>query len=184
MCLTIFLISTSRITAAHAYLGVACSTALRLGLHKRVEEGILLSPAQRDTRNRVFLSLLQLDLYVSLVLDIPGFVDLECIDPEIMIKLQPSTSGRSPYPFDVTAESRAQFSASAKHLELLAVTGTGIQTTFAGIDRKHNPAETEGFEFTDVDIKTLHGVEEKFRKWAKGLSSLPSLPEDPEVSAT
>ncbi|KAI1613018.1 hypothetical protein EDD36DRAFT_465164 [Exophiala viscosa] len=183
MCLTIFLISTSRITAAHAYLGVACSTALRLGLHKRVEEGILLSPAQRDTRNRLFVSLLQLDLYVSLVLDIPGFVDLECIDPEIMTKLQPSTSGRSPYPFDVTAESRAQFSASAKHLELLSITATGLQTTFAGADRKHNQAENE-LEFTDVDIKTLHGVEEKFRKWAKGLSSLPSLPEDPEVSAT
>ncbi|KAK4935670.1 Gypsy retrotransposon integrase-like protein 1 [Elasticomyces elasticus] len=183
MCLTIFLISTSRITAAHAYLGVACSTALRLGLHKRVEEGILLSPAQRDTRNRVFLSLLQLDLYASLVLDIPGFVDLDCIDPEIMTKLQPSTSSRSPYPFDVTAESRAQFSASAKHLELLGLTATGLQTTFAGTDRKYSQAENE-LEFTDVDIKTLHGVEEKFRNWAKGLSSLPSLPEDPEVSAT
>lgn len=183
MCLTIFLISTSRITAAHAYLGVACSTALRLGLHKRVEDGILLSPAQRDTRNRVFLSLLQLDLYVSLVLDIPGFVDLDCIDPEIMTKLQPSPSGRSPYPFDVTAESRVQFSACAKHLELMALTATGLQTTFAGPEQKQTPSETE-LEFTDVNVKTLHDVEEKFRKWAKGLSSLPSLPEDPEVSAT
>ncbi|KIW14164.1 hypothetical protein PV08_06945 [Exophiala spinifera] len=183
LCLTIFLISTSRITAAHAYLGVATSAATRLGLHKKVEEGVPLAAAQRDTRTRVFLSLLQLDLYVSLVLDIPGFINLDHIDSDIMNKLQPSTTGKLPYPFDITAESRAQFSASAKHLELLVLAATGVHDLFYKHDEQPENTTDES-DFRSVDVKTLKDVEQRFRSWTNGLSGLPAFPEDPETSAS
>ncbi|KAJ9620348.1 Gypsy retrotransposon integrase-like protein 1 [Knufia peltigerae] len=183
LCLTIFLVSTSRITAAHTYLGVASSAATRLGLHKKVEEGVPLSAAQRDTRTRVFLSLLQLDLYVSLVLDIPGFINLDHIDSEIMNKLQPSTTGKLLYPFDITAESRAQFSASAKHLELLILASTGVHDLFYKCHRQSEKTTDES-EFTSVDVKILKDIEQKYRLWTNGLSGLPAFPEDPETSAS
>ncbi|KIX08338.1 uncharacterized protein Z518_02994 [Rhinocladiella mackenziei CBS 650.93] len=185
LCLITFLVSTSRLTAAHSYIGIASSSAMRLGLHKHIEGDVPLSTAQRDTRTRVFLAVLQFDTYVSLVLDVPAFINLDFIEPPIMNDLRPISGGNGkslcPSTADAASETRAKFSASAKHLELLLLTATGFRTTFVREIQKGKKGKEH--DVTTVDIKKLADVEDEFRKWAKALSSLPAMPQKPETSA-
>jgi hypothetical protein len=182
LCLVIYLITASRITAAHTYIGVACSTALRLGLHQRVDPNLQLSSAQRVTRTRVFLAVLRLDTYLSLVLDLPAFIELGSIEPEINAELRPSTSSRTAYPFDATSENRVKFSVSAKHFELLALTANVLRTVFVQEAREKSTVRKD--RAVTVDTKQLHAAEEQFRDWTKSLSFLPAFPEDPGTAAT
>ncbi|ETN41010.1 uncharacterized protein HMPREF1541_02943 [Cyphellophora europaea CBS 101466] len=71
LCGIAFLISTCRLTVAHPLIGVACSLALRLGLHTKSDG---LSSEEQQLRLRVFAAVLHADLYASLVMGLPTFL--------------------------------------------------------------------------------------------------------------
>src|ERR1700742_3975947 len=66
LCLITFLVTTSRLTSAYTYLGIACTSALRLGLHKEIGNDVSLPETQQEARLRIMLAVLQLDTFVSI----------------------------------------------------------------------------------------------------------------------
>lgn len=71
LCAAVYLMSTSRIARAHAPIALAASSSLRMGLHCNTATRTDLSPAEKALRVMVFLSVVKLDLYISLILDLP-----------------------------------------------------------------------------------------------------------------
>ena len=89
ICFTFFLISTARLASAHAHahIGLACSATLRLRLHFWSNHDNRLSKEERDTRRRVFWSVVKLDRYSSAVLGLSAFIDLQAVNPAIDLTL-------------------------------------------------------------------------------------------------
>ncbi|KAI1388523.1 uncharacterized protein F4822DRAFT_429142 [Hypoxylon trugodes] len=73
LCAIIFLVSSSRITLAHSLVGTACSSALQLGLHS---VGSRIEPSSTETRlkTRLLATIMRLDLFTSIILDLPPFI--------------------------------------------------------------------------------------------------------------
>ena len=67
----VWLISTGRIAQAHPLIGLSASLALRLGLHSSNSK---LPEEEKELRKLVFGALVQADIFASLVLDVPEFL--------------------------------------------------------------------------------------------------------------
>jgi hypothetical protein len=182
LCLITFLVATSRLTSAYTYLGIACTSALRLGLHRQISNEISLSNTQQEARLRIMLAVLQLDTLVSIVLNMPARINPECLDAPVLAALQPpSIKRQSTSTSDSIPEAQAKFAASAKHLHILSLTDVGLRGIFVDVNQKEKPANK--ITVNSVDTKKMAETEDAFRKWAKALSSVPLLAQKPEMSA-
>ena len=180
LCLITFLVTTSRLTSAYTYLGIACTSALRLGLHKDIGKEVSLSDTQQEARLRVMLAVLQLDTLVSIVLDMPARIQPDCVDPAVLTALQPSSIKARPSTPDSIPEPEAKFTAGAKHLQLLSLTATGLRSIFVRSSQKDIPTKDE---VETVDTKKMAEAEDGFRRWAKALSCVSLVPQKPDMSA-
>lgn len=181
LCMIIFLITTSRMTSAYTYLGITCTSALRLGLHKEARKDVSLTEAQQEARIRIMLAVLQLDTLVSVVLDMPARINPDCLDSNVLAALQPPSTKKKPSVPETVAEPQAKFAASAKHLQILSLTATGLRSMFSANDKESKTTTSSDLDV--VDLKKTVETEEAFRQWAKALSSLPLIPERPELSS-
>ena len=179
LCLITFLITTSRLTSAYTYLGIACTSALRLGLNRDLGKELSLPGTQHEARLRIMLAVLQLDTFVSTVLNMPARINPECVDPSVLAALQPHSTKR-PYTTDDMSETRAKFAASAKHLQILCLTATGLRGIFVHSYQKEDPSSSDSAD--NVDTKKMAETEDSFRKWAKALSCVPLVPQKAEMS--
>lgn len=77
LCAVVFLLSTCRMTMAHPLIGLACSLALRLGLHAKNAN----LPAEEQLfRARACTAVLHMDILASLVLGLPPFIQQREVD--------------------------------------------------------------------------------------------------------
>jgi hypothetical protein len=180
LCLITFLVATSRLTSAYTYLGIACTSALRLGLHRQISNEISLSDTQQEARLRIMLAVLQLDVLVSVVLNMPARINPECVDAAVLAALQPP-SIKKQSTSDSISVAQAKFAASAKHLHILSLTDVGLRGIFVDVNQKEKPSNKT--TVNSVDIKKMAETEDAFRKWAKALSFVPLVAQKPEMSA-
>ncbi|KAL2397858.1 hypothetical protein ABEF93_005699 [Exophiala dermatitidis] len=180
LCLVVFLLSTSSLTAAHTYLGMACSLAWRLGLHKD-DHKLLYTQAQRSTRSRVLLGVLQLDMLVSLVLDIPPTMNHDSVDPGAMEKVRCPVSFTTRESTTSTLIGIDTTVAASRHFQILALTSSARRNVFSA--KKTRKKKTQWGAHTEcVNVKALDDVEQKFKKWANAMSGLSTIPLEPDVS--
>ena len=169
LCIVVFLVSTSRIVAAHPYIGVACSSALRLGLHSRSFEFLSLTDEQRRGRTLTLITILKLDIYSSLVLGLPPFIGLRGISKDLTfsesdVSSSPLFSGKTNH------EDTVQMELSLKHLELLKITATGLEAVFPQLAPSTEARSGDGVLL--VNIKHLEEAGDRFQVWARSFSSL------------
>ncbi|EXJ55707.1 hypothetical protein A1O7_08636 [Cladophialophora yegresii CBS 114405] len=181
LCLITFLVTTSRLTSAYTYLGIACTSALRLGLHKEIGKDMSLAGTQQEARLRIMLAVLQLDTFVSIVLDMPTRINPGCVDPAVLAALQPPSTKKLASPTETLSDPQAKYATSARHMQLLALTASGLRDIFVHGNSKEKP--TNGPNIDSVDTKKMAETEDAFRKWAKALSGVPPIPQKPEMSA-
>jgi hypothetical protein len=154
LCAIVFLFTTSRIASAHPLIGIACSMALRLGLHSGATENINLSSQERKARTLVLASVLKLDLYASLILGLPPFIQRDTVDLSYITILT------------ATSEKECDFetATSLKHLILLEITWSSQKSVFT--------KEPNDGLATSTDVKHFEDAERAFRGWKEDLSSL------------
>ncbi len=181
LCLITFLVTTSRLTSAYTYLGIACTSALRLGLHKEIDREITLPDSQQEARLRIMLAVLQLDTFVSILLDMPARINPGSVDSSVLAALQPPSTKKPSGSTEALTEAQAKYAASAKHLQMLLLTATGLRSIFVHNTTKDKP--TTGPDLDSVDITQVAETEEAFRRWAKALSTVPLVPQKAEMSA-
>lgn len=178
LCSILFLISTARIVSAHTYIGIAVAATFRLGLHFRSNHDSSFSDAERDVRRRIFLTVVRLDIYVSSVLGLPAFIDLQEVDPAIELTIEEALkdAGQQLPPLQ---DDKIHLAASAKHLELLRIIRKGIGTLFP---TPPTTAVSRGRRSTiSVSIANLQDIERLFQDWEKHMSELYSKGDGSDV---
>lgn len=169
LCISTFLISTSRVVAAHPYIGVACSAVLRLGIYSRSFESLPLTDEQRHIRKRALVVTLKLDVYCSLVLGLPPFIDSR--DLQNYITLLNCDISSNIYVLETNKnDDSISLELSYKHLELLEMTASGLNEIFSQLPAT---SETQGGHCGfPVNIIFLEELGDHFQAWAKKTSSL------------
>lgn len=155
--------------AAHPYIGVACSSALRLGLHSRSLGSLPLTQEQLQERERTLVTVLKLDLYVSLVLGLPAFIDFHSFDHDLLISRSNELFN---FPFSERSHdtNAIRLELSLKHLELLKITAFGLEAVFPQVAVSSDAAN--GDFVLPVDVKCLEVVGDQFQAWARSISCL------------
>lgn len=75
-----FLQSSAKLSTCYAYIGVALRSALRMGLHRSINENF--TPIEAETRKRIFWVIRRMDTYVGAMLGLPRFLEDEDIDQD------------------------------------------------------------------------------------------------------
>lgn len=175
VCMVLFLISTARVASGHAFVGVACAAAMRQGLHHRSTHESSLPAKERRVRRRVFWAVMNLDMYVSGVLGLPPFIDLNAADPAIDltigVALKSFKSGRAPADLEELA-----LAASARYIELMRISSKARQALFP---KPLDPPDSETRRGTiSISSARLHEVEDKFRQWTVSSRDILGFPSD------
>ncbi len=154
LCATIFLMSTSRITTAHSLIGTACSLALRLGLHFARSSPSAISTEDRRERTRLLATVMRLDLFASLILDLPAFLHRDSVSLPYIARLAS----------EAEAEQDLRTAAALRQVCLLAIPVS---------KRTYGSAEPppDG-SLTSVDIKHFEESRNEFQSWKLETSSL------------
>ncbi|ETN40756.1 uncharacterized protein HMPREF1541_05036 [Cyphellophora europaea CBS 101466] len=155
LCGAVFLMSTSRIATGHALIGLAASSAMRLGLPCEANNTAPMLQDERQMRDLVFASLLRMDMYTSLILDLPRFIQDDLVDLSLN-----SLYAR------LSEEEKIEFrtEASIKHLELLRLTCNARRAVYV------NPMTGERIE--TIDLNQLSSVEGELHRWTEEVSVL------------
>ncbi|RYP75589.1 hypothetical protein DL771_002289 [Monosporascus sp. 5C6A] len=154
LCAIIFLISTSRMTSAHSLIGTACSSALRLGLHSAGVDASASSAEDRQVRTQLFATVLRLDMFASLVLDLPPFLHRDALPLPHIARLAS----------EAEAEGDLRTAAALRLVCLLVIPFS---------KRIYGFAVSSGHEDSNsVDIKHFEEAQNEFRKWKTDASSL------------
>ncbi|KAI1371804.1 hypothetical protein F4677DRAFT_449982 [Hypoxylon crocopeplum] len=153
LCAIVFLISTSRIISAHSLIGTACSSALRLGLHSAGRDSN--TPAEeRKLRIRLFATIMKLDLFVSLVLDLPPFFQRDAMPLSHIARLAT----------EAEAERDLCTAAVLRQVCLLAIPLSKRTYISMGSFGHSNPES--------VDITHFEEAKREFQSWRMEASSL------------
>ncbi|KAK5298744.1 Gypsy retrotransposon integrase-like protein 1 [Exophiala xenobiotica] len=159
--------------SAHAFLSLACSSALRLGLHHRSTHDIALSRRDRDTRRKIFWTIIKLDMYLSAVLGLPALLDLRDVDPAIDLTISEAiheaTSG-------LPNREAILLGGSAKHLEIMRIISKAIKTLYPMPSTDNEMPNKSGN--ISVSIRSLEEIEGQFRAWGESTSALLSKGDD------
>lgn len=169
----IFQISVAGLASAHAFMGLACSLALRLGLHYRSTHHATISQQDRAARRKAFWTVIKLDIYLSAVLGLPAFIDLREVDPAIDSTLNEAINEISP---EVSSRDAMTLVVSAKHLELMRLITKAIKTLYPMPTTRYNDPKVAGS--ISIPISNLTQIEEEFKTWKTSSSEILSKADD------
>lgn len=82
LCTIMFMQGTGMVTRSYSTMCAATAAALRMGLHRSIT-GHHFSPAEQETRKRVFWVLRTMDTYLTSMLGLPKTLSEEDIDQEL-----------------------------------------------------------------------------------------------------
>lgn len=81
----LFLQSSAKLSTCYAYIGIALRSALRMGLHRSMNDRF--NPIENETRKRIFWVIRKMDIYVGALLGLPHTMSSEEIDQELPAEL-------------------------------------------------------------------------------------------------
>ncbi|KIX07569.1 uncharacterized protein Z518_02222 [Rhinocladiella mackenziei CBS 650.93] len=169
----IFLISNARLASAHAFIALACSSSLRLGLHYRSTHHATISQQDRATRRKVFWAVIKLDMYLSAVLGLPAFIDLREVDPAVDLTLEKALREASD---GLQARHDISLAISAKHLEVMRLITKAIKTLYPMPAANDENPKTGGN--ISIRISKLTQIEEEFKVWRDASSEILNKADD------
>ncbi|KAH8660119.1 fungal-specific transcription factor domain-containing protein [Xylariales sp. PMI_506] len=133
-----FLQATGNLNGCHTFVGIALSSALRMGLHRHLSHTVI-APIKDETRRRVFHTIRQMDIYLSTTLGLPLLLQDKDIDQPWPSEVDDEyiTEGGIQVPPPGTPSFLEAFNAHARLMRILAKvveylyppTGTGRGST-------------------------------------------------------
>jgi hypothetical protein len=79
--LTLFLQCSARLSTCYSYIGIALRSALRQGLHRKLETSC--DNIKSECKKRLFWTIYKLEIYVNSILGLPHSIDESDIDAEL-----------------------------------------------------------------------------------------------------
>lgn len=175
LCVILYLISSARMASAHTFLGAACASALRQGLHFRSTHESSFPEKEKTVRRRVFWTVMNLDMYVSGVLGLPPFIDLEAVDPAIDLTIEVALREARTDTGLSSADGLAT-AATAKHIELMRIMSKAQRALFP---KPTDPPEATRRNGTIlVSVAELQKIEKQYQTWAHSLTEILAHPDN------
>ncbi|OJD36274.1 c6 transcription factor [Diplodia corticola] len=81
----LFLQSSAKLSTCYAYIGIALRSALRMGLHRSMNDRF--NPIENESRKRIFWVIRKMDIYVGALLGLPHTMSNEDVDQELPAEL-------------------------------------------------------------------------------------------------
>ncbi|KAL8717952.1 MAG: hypothetical protein Q9225_004859 [Loekoesia sp. 1 TL-2023] len=156
-----FLQASAKLSTCFSHIGIALTSAIRMGLHRRVSNQF--SPIEQESRKRIFWVIRNMDVYVGALLGLPMMLSDEDIDQEFPLEVDDdciTADAVLPMPPGKTALIAA-FTAHIRLVRLLAKTVRYVyplQTTRSR--SKHAYA---------VSYSKIREVEQDLHRWMEDL---------------
>lgn len=83
--LTLFLQCSARLSTCYSYIGIALRSALRQGLHRKIDQGN--NNIRAECTKRLFWTIYKLEIYVNSILGLPHSVDEDDIETDFPLDL-------------------------------------------------------------------------------------------------
>lgn len=81
-----FLQSSAKLSTCYSHIGIALTSAIRMGLHRSVPVTFI-NPVERETRRRVFWVIWKMDTYVGALLGLPKLLSDDDIDQDMPLEV-------------------------------------------------------------------------------------------------
>lgn len=143
LCLVLYSMSCSNLTAAHTYSCTACSWILQLGIHRAQRP----QPFSRSIQsvNRILILTLKLHSILCATLDLPPLLLQAHIDPTILAQCQNGEDASAPQS-NMRSESTWLSARSLYQYQLLNIVVTGLN---GGNSHSSSPSASSREEFRD-----------------------------------
>lgn len=180
VCFVLFLMSTARLPTSHTYVGLSVTSAMRLGLSNFVTESENLPDLERDMRQRLFCTIVKLDIYTALVLGLPTLTNLQEMSEVGLTKgadeLFSLVTQRSP-----EAIGAISVAASAKHLELLLIIERSVKRLYPRSNA--TKGADSGRRIVLINCSEVMEAEREFKQWRETLQDFLHLDDkDPTLA--
>ena len=161
-----FLQSSAKLATCYSYIGVALTSAIRLGLHRSVSRNF--DPIEQETRRRVFWIIRKMDIYVAALLGLPKLLsddDIDQADPlevddECITKdgILPQPAGRVPL-----------ISATNAHTRLVKILCKVVKYIYPIKSSEHGANKTSKQTY-GVSHAKIRDLERELQQWMENLS--------------
>ena len=161
LMMILFLQSSSRLSTCYSHLGIALRSAIRMGLHRNVQNHF--NPIEQEVRKRIFWCIRKLDIYVGALLGLPQMLTDEDIDQEFPLEVDDdyiTTEKILPMPPEKPSL-MAAFNAHTRVVEILSKTVKYIYPI------KGNKSKTSHSYI--VSHARIREIEQDLQKWFESL---------------
>ena len=142
---------------------------MRLGLYSHPLDYLPFSQEQRHLRRRTLITVWKLDVYCSLVLGLPSFMDLSG-QQKHLVSLETNLESGRVDGTRIDNDDALGSELSFKHLQLLKITVSGMDTVFP--QRVASRTRRDSFSPLPVDTQRLEEVGSQLQHWAEGFSAV------------
>ena len=166
ICFVLFLMSTARVATSHTYVGLAVTSAMRLGLSSYSTYPESMPELECDLRRRVFCTIVKLDVYTAQVLGLPTLTKLQELSETSLTKGVDEVFhlASQPSPEVFSAISAAS---SAKHLELLLIIEKVIKRVYPRSSAA--PGTDGGRRVLLIKISEVLEAQRELKQWRETL---------------
>ena len=165
----LFLMSTARLATSHTYIGLAVTSAMRLGLSSYSIHTESMPDSERDLRRRVFYTIVKLDIYTAQVLGLPiltNIQELKDADPEQWAQDVHQLKNQS----SLEAFGAIAAASSAKYLELLIIIHKMAKRVFPRPDAR--AAGDTGRRVLLIKTSEIMEAQRELKQWRKSIEGL------------
>lgn len=159
-----FLQSSANLSTCYSHIGIALTSAIRMGLHRSVP--VNFNPVERETRKRIFWVIRKMDTYVGALLGLPKLLSDDEIDQDMPIEVDDefiTTEKVLPMPLRQISVMTA-VNAHARLVQILAKTAKYI---YPNKNPAHAPSKSR-YSYM-VSHAKIREIEQDLNEWMENL---------------
>ena len=165
--MTLFLQCSAKLATCYAYIGVCLRSALRMGMHRSLNEGC--GPIETEVRKRCFWIIRKMDVFVSMMLGLPLALSDEDFDQDFPAEVDDefiTEDGIQPQPAD-----RVPFIRAVNHDFRLANIVCRIVRRIYPIKPSQTASDQARAE-TRVKLSVVKDIETDLKAWEESLDPI------------
>ncbi|ODV58155.1 uncharacterized protein ASCRUDRAFT_62748, partial [Ascoidea rubescens DSM 1968] len=116
--LVIFLQCTARLSTCYSYIGIVLRSALRIGLHRKIQ--YFSNPIEAENRKRLFWSIYKMDVYINTMLGLPSISNSD-VDQDLPAELDDENITDTEYLLENQKDNLSLVGVSNHHTKLVII---------------------------------------------------------------
>ncbi|KAK8199040.1 fungal transcriptional regulatory protein [Phyllosticta capitalensis] len=163
----LFLQSSAKLSTCYAYIGVALRSALRMGLHRSMNDRF--NPIETEMRKRSFWVIRKMDVYVGALLGLPHTLNFEEVDQDLPEELDDEYITETEY-LRPPPNTVSLITACNAHCTLIDILSKVVRVVYP---IKTKTQDKHGVQITSytVSYADIREIEKDLQSWMENLPS-------------